>query len=147
MSVDLRELSQPRNPQIPEFGPGDTVRVQARVVEGDRERLQGFEGVVIRVKNGPSGNFTVRRVASGVGVERTFPFNSPRLESVEVTRKGRVRRSRLYYLRERTGRAARVREARRNVGALSSDAPSEVTAATESAMEAAPDDAATDSDE
>lgn len=115
MSVDLRELSQPRNPQIPEFGPGDTVRVQARVVEGDRERLQGFEGVVIRVKNGPSASFTVRRVASGVGVERTFPFNSPRLESVEVTRKGRVRRSRLYYLRERTGRAARVREARRNV--------------------------------
>jgi large subunit ribosomal protein L19 len=117
MSVDLRELAAPRNPQIPQFGAGDTVRVQARVVEGDRERLQSFEGVVIRIKNGAAGNFTVRRVASGVGVERTFPFNSPRLESVEITRKGRVRRSRLYYLRGRTGRAARVKEARRTVPA------------------------------
>ncbi len=122
MSVDLRELAQPRNPQIPKFGPGDTVRVQARVVEGDRERLQSFEGVVIRVKNGAAGNFTVRRVASGVGVERTFPFNSPRLDSVEVTRQGRVRRSRLYYLRGRTGRAARVKEARRTVAPAAASA-------------------------
>lgn len=116
MTVDLRELSQPRPDglsELPEFGAGDTVRVMARVVEGDRERLQPFEGVVIRVKNGPAGNFTVRRIASGVGVERTFPFNSPRLDSVKVTRKGRVRRSRLYYLRGLTGRAARVKEARR----------------------------------
>ena len=117
MTIDLRDLAQPRLatlPALPEFGAGDTVRVQARVVEGDRERLQPFEGVVIRVKRGAAGNFTVRRIASGVGVERTFPFNSPRLESVTVTRKGRVRRSRLYYLRGRTGRAARVREARRS---------------------------------
>lgn len=116
MAIDLTELAQPRPahlPALPEFGAGDTVRVQARVVEGDRERLQPFEGVVIRVRNGPAGNFTVRRIASGIGVERTFPFNSPRLEAVAVTRKGRVRRSRLYYLRGRTGRAARVKEARR----------------------------------
>ncbi|MEX2229918.1 MAG: 50S ribosomal protein L19 [Dehalococcoidia bacterium] len=113
MSIDLRELAQPANPELPDFGPGDTIRVLVRVVEGDRERLQPFEGVVIRVKNGPAGNFTVRRIASGVGVERTFPFNSPRVEQVEVTRRGRVRRARLYYLRGLTGRAARVKEARR----------------------------------
>lgn len=123
MSVDLRDLAQPRNSQIPEFSPGDTVRVQARIVEGDRERLQSFEGVVIRIKNGAAGNFTVRRVASGVGVERTFPFNSPRLDSVEITRKGRVRRSRLYYLRGRTGRAARVKEARRSLPSSTASTP------------------------
>lgn len=116
MSIDLATLAQPRNPALaalPEFGVGDTVRVQARVVEGDRERLQPFEGVVIRMKEGPAGNFTVRRIASGVGVERTWPMNSPRLDSLAVTRRGRVRRSRLYYLRGLTGRAARVKEARR----------------------------------
>lgn len=113
MSIDLRTLAQPANPELPEFGPGDTIRVMVRVVEGNRERLQPFEGVVIRVKNGPAGNFTVRRIASGVGVERTFPFNSPRVEAVEVTRRGRVRRARLYYLRGLTGRAARIKEARR----------------------------------
>ena len=116
MAIDLRDLTQPRLatlPALPEFGAGDTVRVQARVVEGDRERLQPFEGVVIRVKRGAAGNFTVRRIASGIGVERTFPMNSPRLESVAVVRRGQVRRSRLYYLRGLTGRAARVKEARR----------------------------------
>ncbi|MPZ98836.1 MAG: 50S ribosomal protein L19 [Dehalococcoidia bacterium] len=113
MAIDLRALAQPANPNLPEFGPGDTVRVQVRVVEGDRERLQPFEGMVIRVKQGPAGNFTVRRIASGVGVERTFPFNSPRVEQVEVTRRGKVRRARLYYLRGRTGRRARVKEAPR----------------------------------
>ncbi|MDA0271541.1 MAG: 50S ribosomal protein L19 [Chloroflexi bacterium] len=116
MTVDLRDLAQPR-PEglaaLPEFGPGDTIRVMARVVEGERERLQPFEGVVIRVKQGPAGNFTVRRIASGVGVERTFPWNSPRVDSVTVTRRGRVRRANLYYLRGRTGRAARVKEAPR----------------------------------
>ncbi|MBM3141043.1 MAG: 50S ribosomal protein L19 [Chloroflexi bacterium] len=113
MSIDLRELAPPANPELPQFGPGDTVRVLVRVVEGDRERLQPFEGVVIRVKGGAAGNFTVRRIASGVGVERTFPLSSPRVESVTVTRRGRTRRARLYYLRGRTGRAARVKEARR----------------------------------
>ncbi|MEX2445941.1 MAG: 50S ribosomal protein L19 [Dehalococcoidia bacterium] len=117
MSIDLRDLAQPRPAELaelPEFGPGDTVRVLVRVVEGGRERLQPFEGVVIRVKRGPAGNFTVRRIASGVGVERTFPLNSPRVDSVTISRKGHVRRSRLYYLRGRTGRAARVKEARRS---------------------------------
>ncbi len=113
MPVNLRELAPQRNEGIPEFGAGDTVRVDVRVVEGDRERIQAFEGVVIRIRKGPSGNFTVRRLASGVGVERTFPFNGARVDGIEVTRKGRVRRSRLYYLRSRTGRAARVKEARR----------------------------------
>jgi|TARA_B100000530_G_scaffold330122_1_gene273070 large subunit ribosomal protein L19 len=113
MSVDLREFVQQPNPDFPSFSAGDNVRVQLRVVEGTRERLQPFEGVVIRIKNGPAGNFTVRRLSSGIGVERTIPFNSPRLEAIEVTRKGRVRRSRLYYLRGRTGRAARIKEARR----------------------------------
>jgi large subunit ribosomal protein L19 len=113
MSVNLREFAQPPKPNFPDFGAGDTVRVQIRVIEGTRERLQAFEGTVIRVKKGAAANFTVRRVTSGIGVERTFPFNSPRLETIEVTRKGRVRRSRLYYLRGLTGRAARIKEARR----------------------------------
>ncbi len=113
MLIDLRELASPRNETIPDFKAGDTVSVSVRVVEGERERVQSFEGVVLRVRKGPNGSFTVRRIASGVGVERTFPFNGKRVESVQVTRRGRVRRSRLYYLRGRTGRAARVREARR----------------------------------
>ncbi len=113
MSIDLSKLAPPRNANLPDFGPGDTVRVHYRVVEGDRERVQPFEGVVIRIRKGPAGNFTVRRVASGVGVERTFPMNSARIDKLEVTRRGRVRRARLYYLRERSGRAARVKEARR----------------------------------
>lgn len=112
MSINLRELAPVRNETIPDFNPGDTIRVNVRVVEGDRERIQAFEGVVIRVRKG-ADTFTVRRISSGVGVERTFPFNGSRIESVEVTRRGRVRRSRLYYLRDRTGRAARVKEARR----------------------------------
>lgn len=112
--IDLRALAAPRNETIPEFGAGDTVKVHVRVVEGERERIQAFEGIVIRVKNGVAGTFTVRRLASNsVGVERTFPFNGSRIEKVEITRRGRVRRSRLYYLRGRTGRAARVKEARR----------------------------------
>jgi large subunit ribosomal protein L19 len=94
-----------------EFGPGDTVRVSAKVVEGERERTQVFEGVVIRRNHGGAGaNFTVRRMAHGVGVERTFNLNSPRLEKVKVVRKGRVRRARLYYLRGLTGKAARIKE-------------------------------------
>lgn len=112
-SINLAELAQPRNPNLPAFGPGDTIRVAVRVVEGERERIQPFEGLVIRITEGPAGAFTVRRIASGVGVERTFPFNSPRVEGVEVKRRGRVRRARLYYLRGLTGRAARVKEALR----------------------------------
>ena len=112
-SINLADLAQPRNPNLPAFGAGDTIRVAVRVVEGERERIQPFEGVVIRITQGPAGAFTVRRIASGVGVERTFPFNSPRVEGIEVKRRGRVRRARLYYLRGLTGRAARVKEALR----------------------------------
>src|SRR5207253_6205765 len=90
---------------------GDTVRVSSKVVEGDRERTQMFEGVVIRQRRaGSSSNFTVRRIAHGVGVERTFLRYSPRVEKVEVVRHGKVRRSRLYYLRGLTGKAARIKE-------------------------------------
>jgi large subunit ribosomal protein L19 len=99
------------NPGIEEFSIGDTVRVTAKVVEGERERSQMFQGVVIRARRGGhSANFTVRRVSHGIGVERTFMFYSPRLEKVEVTRRGKVRRAKLYYLRGRTGKAARIKE-------------------------------------
>ena len=98
------------NKNIPDFRVGDTVRVHATVVEGDRRRIQAFEGVVIRRKRGGiNSNFTVRRVSHGVGVERIFPFFSPLVDKVEVTRVGRVRRARLYYLRERIGKAARLK--------------------------------------
>ena len=98
----------------PEFGPGDTVRVHAKVVEGTNERIQVFECVVIkRTGGGINENFTVRKVSQGVGVERTFPVHSPRIEKIEVVRYGQVRRARLYYLRERSGRAARIKELRR----------------------------------
>lgn len=112
LSASLLDLKP--NPNVAEFGPGDTVRVHAKVVEGDRERVQVFEGVVLRKRNaGSSSNFTVRRIAHEVGVERTFPIYSPRLDKVEVIRKGKVRRARLYYLRGRTGRSARIKEAAR----------------------------------
>jgi large subunit ribosomal protein L19 len=99
---------------LPEFRPGDTVRVGVRVVEGNRERVQDFEGVVIRRRSsGINENFTVRRIgAHGVGVERTFLLHSPRLDSIKVVRLGKVRRAKLYYLRGRTGRAARIKERR-----------------------------------
>jgi large subunit ribosomal protein L19 len=108
-TVELKE-----NPNIPDFGPGDSVRVHAKVVEGENERTQVFEGVVIRSRRGGSGStFTVRRVTHGVGVERTFLYHSPRLERVQVVRRGKVRRAKLYYLRGRTGKAARIKEAAR----------------------------------
>jgi large subunit ribosomal protein L19 len=99
------------NKDLPSFRPGDTVRVHVRVVEGGRERTQIFEGIVIRRRgSGVNETFTVRRISYGVGVERTFPVHSPRLAKIEVMRKGRVRRSRLYYLRNRVGKAARIKE-------------------------------------
>ncbi|MGB9803250.1 50S ribosomal protein L19 [Desulfofundulus sp.] len=98
---------------IPDFRPGDTVRVHVKVVEGNRERIQVFEGVVIRRRGGGlSETFTVRRVSYGVGVERTFPLHSPRIERIEVVRRGHVRRARLYYLRQLRGKAARIRDRR-----------------------------------
>ena len=97
---------------IPSFNIGDTVKVQVMVVEGTRERLQAFEGVVIARRNGSCREtFTVRRTSYGVGVERTFPLHSPRVDSITVTRRGKVRRAKLYYLRERSGKAAKVKEA------------------------------------
>ncbi len=100
------------NPNIPDFGPGDTVRVNFRIREGDRERIQAFQGVVIRLANGksPAANFTVRRISAGIGIERIFPMFSPLIESLEVTRRGSVRRAKLYYLRGLQGRAARIKE-------------------------------------
>ncbi len=98
---------------IPRFEPGDTVRVQVRVREGDKERLQAFEGVCIAKRGGGiSETFTVRKVSAGVGVERIFPLHSPTIASIEMVRRGRVRRAKLYYLRRLSGRAARIREKR-----------------------------------
>ena len=101
---------------IPDFRPGDSVRVNYRVVEGERERIQAFEGVCIARRNaGVSSSFTVRKISSGEGVERVFPLYSPNVDSIVVVRQGRVRRAKLYYLRGRRGRAARIRERRRTV--------------------------------
>src|SRR5690349_14220178 len=115
MNELLRSVTQSQlRTDIPEFGSGDTVRVHAKVVEGTRERIQVFEGVVMRKRaGGIEANFTVRRVAShGIGVERTFMINSPRIDKIEVVRRGLVRRAQLYYLRKRTGKAARIKEKR-----------------------------------
>lgn len=98
---------------IPPFRVGDTVKVHVKIREGDKERIQVFEGVVIRRHRGGAGaTFTVRKVSYGIGVERIFPIHSPQIDKIEVVRKGRVRRSRLYYLRERLGKAARIKERR-----------------------------------
>ena len=108
--IDRIEAEQLRK-DVPPFKPGDTVRVHVRVVEGDNERIQVFEGTVIRRSGGSSREmFTVRKTSYGVGVERTFPVHSPRVDRVEVVARGAVRRAKLYYLRERMGRAARVTE-------------------------------------
>jgi large subunit ribosomal protein L19 len=110
--IEALEQEQLRQ-DIPAFRPGDTVRVHVKVVEGTRERIQLFEGVVINRKSGGvRETFTVRRISYGVGVERTFPVHSPRLEKIEVVRKGIVRRAKLYYLRSLTGKAARIKEKR-----------------------------------
>ncbi|MBO4594827.1 MAG: 50S ribosomal protein L19 [Clostridia bacterium] len=96
---------------IPEFAVGDTVKVMVKVIEGDKERLQAFEGIVIARKHGGiSETFTVRRISYGVGVEKTFPIHSPKVADIKVVRHGQVRRAKLYYLRERTGKAAKVKE-------------------------------------
>ena len=100
---------------IPEFSPGDTVRVSLKVVEGERERIQAFEGVCIARKNaGINSNFTLRKISYGEGVERIFPLYSPRITAIDVIRRGAVRRAKLYYLRGRTGKAARIAERSRD---------------------------------
>jgi len=104
------EEEQYRN-DIPRFAPGDTIKVHVKVVEGTRERIQVFEGTVIKIRGtGLSQTFTVRRVSYGVAVERTFPMHSPKIAKIEVVRRGKVRRARLFYLRERVGKKARVKE-------------------------------------
>ncbi len=104
------EASQLKS-EIPSFNVGDTIRVYAKVVEGSKERIQMFEGVVIKRQNGGvRETFTVRRIASGVGVEKTWPLHSPRVDRIEVVRRGIVRRAKLYYLRDRVGKAAKVKE-------------------------------------
>ncbi len=110
MNVIDRLEAQQLKTGLPEFRPGDTLRVHAKIVEGEKERIQVFEGVCIRrTSGGNRGTFTVRKTSYGVGVERTFPVHSPRIDKVEVKAQGHVRRSRLFYLRERTGKAARIR--------------------------------------
>jgi len=113
--IDLLEEEQLRD-DVPALSPGDTVRVHVKVVEGTRERIQVFEGLIIALQNGGSQrSVTVRRTAHGVGVERTFPVHSPRLAQIEVIRHGRVRRAKLYYLRDKVGKRAKIRERRETV--------------------------------
>jgi large subunit ribosomal protein L19 len=140
-------LEAKANPNVPELTPGDTVRVRQKVVEGEKSRIQVFQGVVIKIRRAAAGtNFTVRRVTSGVGVERTFPIYSPMIDGVEVVRHGKVRRAKLYYLRGLSARASRIKEKRIErlgeeivpVEATSEDA---VAADTETAEGIAPDQA------
>jgi large subunit ribosomal protein L19 len=106
-TIDKEQLKS----DIPAFKPGDTVRVHVKVIEGEKERIQVFEGVVLRRSRGANrASFTVRKTSYGVGVERTFPLHSPRVDKIEVTTRGQVRRAKLYYLRERSGKAARIEE-------------------------------------
>ncbi len=115
MSTLIEEIAAEHlRDNIPEFSVGDTVKVSVKVREGDRARIQVFEGIVIKRRGGGiQESYTVRRISHGIGVERVFAVHSPMVDKIEVSRRGRVRRSRLYYLRERVGRAARVKEARR----------------------------------
>jgi large subunit ribosomal protein L19 len=110
--IDTIEREQMRS-DIPGFEPGDSVKVHVKVVEGGKERIQIFEGVVIRRSHGGlKETFTVRKVSQGIGVERTFPVHSPMLDKIEIDRKGKVRRAKLYYLRDRSGKSARIEERR-----------------------------------
>ena len=127
--VDVVERENARR-DLPPFRPGDTVRVHVRVREGDKERTQVFEGVVIRRRRGGgSASFTVRKVSYGVGVERIFPVESPAVQKVEIKSRGHVRRSRLYYLRERSGKKARLRSKLRDLSGLISEEEAEDRAA------------------
>jgi large subunit ribosomal protein L19 len=124
------------NPKIPVLAPGDTVKVRQKVVEGDKSRIQVFQGVIIRIHNAGAGtNFTVRRVTSGVGVERTFPIYSPMIDGVEVVRHGKVRRAKLYYLRGLSARASRIKEKR--IEKLGEDIKSTGPSAEEASLAAA----------
>ena len=115
--MDVREFVKPKvNPNIPQISPGDTVKVGLKTMEGDKERLQHFQGVVIKMRRGVAGgSFTVRRVSYGIGVERTFPFQSPHVQNVVVLRHGQVRRAKLYYIRRLSVKQARLKERRERV--------------------------------
>jgi large subunit ribosomal protein L19 len=114
MADAIKAVEAPEKTDLPVLNTGDSVSVHFRILEGDRERVQEFKGIIIRIrKGGNDANFTVRRTAShGIGVERTFPIRSPRLEKIELQRRAHVRRSKLYYLRERSGKKARLKEKR-----------------------------------
>lgn len=110
----VKEIENEQLREVPEFDPGDTLRVNVRVREGEKERTQAFEGVCIARKGGGATEmFTVRKVSAGIGVERVFPLHSPMIESIKVVRRGHVRRAKLYYLRARKGKSARIRERQR----------------------------------
>ena len=115
--MDVREFVKPKmNPNIPQISPGDMVKVGLKAMEGDKERLQHFQGMVIKMRKGvDGGSFTVRRVSYGIGVERTFPFQSPSVQSVVVLRHGQVRRAKLYYMRRLSVKQARLKERRERV--------------------------------
>lgn len=122
---------------IPDFGPGDTVRVNVKVIEGNRERVQAFEGVVIAKKNrGINSSFTVRKISYGEGVERVFPLYSPTVASIELVRRGDVRRAKLYYLRQRSGKSARIAEKTTGYAAKAAAAEREAAAAEREAARA-----------
>jgi large subunit ribosomal protein L19 len=126
----IKELEKKYSlPPKTDFQVGDTIRVEFKIVEGDKERVQPFEGVVIaRRHSGARETFVVRRIASGVGVERTFPINSPRIVDIKITRRGQVRRSKLYYLRRKTGKAARIREGIQTSVSEEAETPNEAPA-------------------
>jgi large subunit ribosomal protein L19 len=132
------------NPNLPKLSPGDNVKVSFKIKEANRERLQMFPGLVIKVaRSGSGGNFTVRRVTSGVGVEHTFPFASPLLEKIEVIRHGKVRRSKLYYIRRLSTKEARLKERRETIAETKAAAPVEATPeAVAPAVSAAPAESA-----
>ncbi len=130
-AISLVQLNPTRN--AVDLNPGDTVKVSSKIVEGDKERIQVFQGVVLKVKQGGAGPIlTVRRVTYGIGVERTFPLNSPRVEKVEVVRQGKTRRARLYYLRGLSARASRIKERR------TEEKPEDETVTPSASAEAAP---------
>ena len=135
-----RFLPDPARRDLPPFRPGDTVRVHVNIREGDKERVQVFEGVVTRRRGrGPSATFTVRKISYGVGVERIFPVESPQVKKVEIKARGHVRRARLYYLRELVGKKARLRSKIRDVsGLVASEAGTAAEALADPAVEVAP---------
>jgi large subunit ribosomal protein L19 len=137
--LDTIEKSQHRKAALPEFRPGDSIKVWAKIREGEKTRLQAFEGVCIRrISKGARSTFTVRKISYGVGVERVFPDNSPNIDRIEVVQRGRVHQSKLYYLRDLSGKAARIKE-REGTDDSAAEAPAEAAPAAEGETAAAPE--------